>query len=190
MNILEVGGGTGRNSIYFSQRGIAVLHLDVSDAAISLLCTELANTKYQDTISAMRIDFFEAAKMLREANFDGVFSNFCMHLLSNKQRRRFIDIAVKLLKPGGVLILSLLSTADSDYCAAQEDRSRSPSPKFRTFQVRGNYQHFFDEHEARTLLQRPQLSLVELTASLELELIVRQTRKTSFWTAVAKKGEE
>lgn len=187
MKVLEVGGGTGRNSMFFASRGIDVFHLDISDVAIAVLCNELSERKLKEgEITAMRMDFFRTAEIFQEGIFDVIFANFCLHLLSIEQRVSFVSNAERLLRMDGLLILSLLSTSDGDYSRAVEGKFGREKDR-NTWRVNGYSQHFFEEDEIYGMFSQTTFRFVEFAQMNEMERIITDDRKTSFWMVVAKK---
>jgi cyclopropane fatty-acyl-phospholipid synthase-like methyltransferase len=186
-HLLEVGGGTGRNSRYFAKNGLHVTMVDISDVAISIACHEASAMRPvgpAKTIHAIHANLFTLPDFVKEETYDAVFSNFVLHLFSEEEQRRIIDISTTLLRPGGLFISSFLSTNDADYTLAMKGEFGNPTA-LRTWNIRGFSQHFFEEKEVRELLST--LHLVELRSMLETELINTKTCKTSFWMVVAQK---
>jgi len=184
MRVLEVGGGTGRNTMFFAKHGLDVMMVDISDVAVSLTCNVLAELPYADASTVIiRHDYFELLDVLKPLMLDAIFSNFCIQLIGQADREEFIHIARTLMRPDGLLILSFLSTFDDDYLLAKQGQL-GHEIDYNTWLVRGHYQHFFDEDEVRHLLRH--MEIAELKVMKEHELIISETRRTSFWFAVAK----
>jgi len=105
---LEVGCGTGTNSLWLAEQGFAVLGVDVSPLAI-----EQAEARLGGRELACR---FAACDFLAEAvpggPFELAFDRGCLHTLDEAAARaRFAEALAGLLVPGG-LWLSLIGSTE------------------------------------------------------------------------------
>lgn len=107
--VLDVGGGPGRYSIYLARQGCEVTLLDLSGVHIqqALQKTEEAGVRLK---AAIKGNALELDRLLPEKIYDAVL---CMgplyHLLEEEERRKAIEQCTARLKPGGILIASFIS---------------------------------------------------------------------------------
>lgn len=117
---LEIGCGTGDNSIWLSQESFEVVGIDVSEIAIQKATEKASKANVECTF--LRIDFL--TNRMERAPFGFAFDRGCFHSLnSDERRKRFAkNVAAHLEKDG--LWLSIVGSAD-------EERDR-PGPPRRT----------------------------------------------------------
>ena len=110
--ILDLGCGTGRNTIYLAQQGFSVYALDISKTGIKITKNKakklnLNNIEYK--ISNITDTKYE------DNSFDAII---CIFVLSHgllKDNQEAIDEIYRILKPGGMIITELMSTKDITY---------------------------------------------------------------------------
>jgi methyl halide transferase len=117
---LDIGCGTGDNSIWLSQKNFQVTGIDTSEIAIQKAIEKAS--KHNAKCTFMVIDFL--ASKIAGAPFGLAFDRGCFHSLSSEgERKRFANhVAVHLKKDG--LWLSLVGNAD--------EQRQGPGPPQRT----------------------------------------------------------
>ncbi|MGB9698732.1 MAG: class I SAM-dependent methyltransferase [Thermodesulfobacteriota bacterium] len=117
---LDIGCGTGDNSIWLAQKNFEVIGIDTSEIAIKKAIEKATNAKVKCTFKL--VDFFTSP--VAEAPFGFVFDRGCFHSLSfDEERKRFAEkVAAHLEKDG--LWLSILGNAD--------EKRLAPGPPQRT----------------------------------------------------------
>jgi SAM-dependent methyltransferase len=104
MRVLDVGCGTGIDSLALARLGIQVVAIDFSEAMIAQLRAKLAG----DTSVDARVLAIEDLGRLRGERFDGVISGFA-GLSAVDDLHNFARDAADLVRPGGRLVLHLLN---------------------------------------------------------------------------------
>lgn len=104
--LLEVGCGTGTNSIWLARQGFEVVGLDVSPKAI-----ERARSKLEPGLSCR----FEVLNFLEDdvegAPFETIFDRGCFHIFEEEtDQARFAARVAELLKPDGRWVSLIGST--------------------------------------------------------------------------------
>ncbi|WP_411678411.1 class I SAM-dependent methyltransferase [Caproicibacter sp.] len=104
--ILDIGGGPGRYSIYYTQKGCDVTLVDLSSENVKFA---LEKSKELHTgIKAVSADARDVDKIL-DGKYDHIFLMGPMyHLLREKDRIAALDSALSLLKNGGFLYISFI----------------------------------------------------------------------------------
>jgi methyl halide transferase len=117
---LDIGCGTGDNSIWLAQKQFQVTGTDVSEVAIETAKEKALKNNVKCTF--LVVDFFK--DRIEGAPFGFVFDRGCFHTFdSNKERKKFAkNVASNLDKNG--LWLSLIGSAD--------ERRQGPGPPQRT----------------------------------------------------------
>lgn len=91
-SLLEVGSGHGRDSLYFSRRGLQVTCIDVS-AGMVAACLKKGLNAFQMNVLALEF---------QDGSFDAVYSlNSMLHIPDNLLREALSQIK-RVLKPGGL----------------------------------------------------------------------------------------
>ncbi len=114
-NIVELGSGLGRDTVFFAKNSIHVEALDYSKAAIQAINIKSKKLHLNQFI---KTKLFDARKKLPYENntVDGCFSHmlYCM-ALSNYDLENLNKEVLRILKPGGINIYTVRHTDDADY---------------------------------------------------------------------------
>jgi SAM-dependent methyltransferase len=104
---LEVGCGTGTNTLWLAAHGFEALGVDVSPLAI-----DRARAKMGNAASACRFEVLDFLQDPPEGPFDFVFDRGCFHVFDAPEvRARFAALVASVLTPGG-LWLSLIGSTE------------------------------------------------------------------------------
>ena len=175
-NLLEIGGGYGRNAKYFiDYLNLNTTLFDISDNAIELAKKYTSNC-FPGLLNLVLGDVADLNSLLPKAYYDVVFHNFCLHLLCFKDRDRIYSNVSTVLKPGGIFIGSYLSVNDPD----------CPDPgsgKEVTAFIRGKDQHFFTAQEIRKELN-PFFNIEAINEGHDLEEIISEVRQTTYYYVI------
>lgn len=108
MRTLEVGAGTGTNSLWLAERGFDVLGVDLAPLAVERAMAKLDG---RDLPCRFRtLDFLVGR--LTEDPFDFLFDRGCFHVFDEpEERARFAARVAEALVPGG-LWLSLIGSTE------------------------------------------------------------------------------
>lgn len=101
MDILIPGIGYGRNTKVFIDNGINVTGIEISKTAIDLARQNgLDISIYHGSVTDMPFD---------NKLYDGIFCYALIHLLNNRERKKFIKDCYRQLKPQGYMIFTTVS---------------------------------------------------------------------------------
>ncbi len=114
-NILELGCGVARDSIFFAKNGHTVLATDGSDVVIK---QNNKKSKHQ-FVRFLVLDVQKDLGKLKQ-RFDVVYSNLSLHYFYDEQTREIIKNIHSSLKPDGVLAFSCKARDDFRTREAQE----------------------------------------------------------------------
>jgi len=114
-NILELGAGLGRDTVYFAKNLISVEALDYSKTSIKNITKKsirLNLTKF------IKPHVFDVRKKLpfKDKSIEACFSHmlYCM-ALSNTDLKNLNNEICRVLKPGGINIYTVRTNEDGDY---------------------------------------------------------------------------
>jgi methyl halide transferase len=132
---LDIGCGTGDNSIWLSQKNFQVIGIDISEIAIQKAIEKASKANVECTFIV--IDFL--TNKIEGAPFGFVFDRGCFHSLgSDEERKSFAENVAAHLEEDG-LWLSLVGSAD--------EQRQSPGPPRRTARdIVNSVEPYFEIH--------------------------------------------
>ena len=114
-HLLELGGGQGRDTLFFAREGFQVTVLDYSLAAVETVTAKAAAASLPNLITALRHDVREPLPF-GDNVFDCCYSHmlFCMALTTAELRRLSQEVQ-RVLKLGGLNVYTVRHTKDPHY---------------------------------------------------------------------------
>ena len=116
-NILELGGGQGRDSLFFAQSNFTVQVLDYSQSGVDSIAKQ---ANILGLAKRINVKIHDVRKTLpfKDESFDGCFSHmlYCM-AFTTKELKCLSNELHRVLKPGGINIYTVRHTGDADYGA-------------------------------------------------------------------------
>ena len=114
-NIIELGAGLGRDSIFFAKNNIKTKALDYSDSGIKIINNKIVKNNLSNIISTK---LFDVRKKLpfKDNSIEGCYSHmlYCIALTTNDLKKLNNEIK-RILKPGGINIYTVRHTNDGDF---------------------------------------------------------------------------
>lgn len=116
-DVLELGAGQGRDSLHFAQRGFNVQALDFADSGVLAIRAKACEARLQDSLRASAHDCREPLPFA-DNSFDACYSHmlYCMALTTAQLAALSAEV-LRVLRPGGIQVYTVRSTADPD-CGA------------------------------------------------------------------------
>jgi len=114
-NIIELGAGLGRDTIFFAQNSIKVKALDYSPFAIKIINEKASKKSLLNYVSTKVFDIRKKLP-LEDNSVEACFSHmlYCMALSS--QELEYLNREIhRILKPKGINIYTARHTGDGDY---------------------------------------------------------------------------
>ena len=144
-DILELGAGLGRDTIYFAKNNIKVNALDFSPYAIDTINKRSKKLGLDKLITAEVFDIRKDFSFIKK-NFDGCYSHmlYCMALTESDVASLNKKVSLKL-KEGGINIYTVRNTLDGDFQKGLhigED----------LYEMNGFIVHFFSDEKIKKLL--------------------------------------
>ncbi|MGI8405871.1 MAG: methyltransferase domain-containing protein [Thermomicrobiales bacterium] len=152
--ILELGGGHGRDTLFFARRGFRVTVLDYSAPGMASITDKAKARGYVQTVTAMTHDVRQPLS-LPNASVDGCYSHmlFCMAMTTQEIEALMREVW-RVLRPGGLHVYTVRHTGDPHYGVGihhSEDR----------YETGGFEVHFFNREMIDHLTQGFELLGVE-----------------------------
>lgn len=132
--LLDLGCGNGRDSIYFASLGLHVTGVDASDVAIAELGTKYQNN---ENVCFLCADFV-SAPIIYARQYDYCYSRFSIHAINDEQENALISNVYKSLKDEGKCFIEVRSIND-ELCGKGEKVGRNSyiyEGHFRRFVVK------------------------------------------------------
>jgi SAM-dependent methyltransferase len=116
-DLLELGAGQGRDSLHFARSGLRVEALDFAASGVATIREKARAAGLEHLLAAAEHDCAEALPY-PEASFDACYSHmlYCMALSTPRLEALSAEV-LRVLRPGGLQIYTVRSTADPD-CGA------------------------------------------------------------------------
>ena len=132
---LDIGCGTGNNSIWLSQNKFDVIGIDTSEIAIQKALEEASKTNVKCTFIVS--DFL--TNKIEGAPFGFAFDRGCFHALNSDEERKIFaeNVAAHLVNDG--LWLSIVGNAD-------EKRDRPGPPQLTARDIVNSVESYFEIH--------------------------------------------
>lgn len=109
-NLLELGCGNGRDSIYFHHLGMNITAIDASDKVIDIL-----KENYKEKNICFICDDFVCSTVIFAGQYDYVYSRFSLHAINEEQETEVINNVYKVLKNKGKFFVEVRSIHDDLY---------------------------------------------------------------------------
>jgi SAM-dependent methyltransferase len=132
-SLLEVGAGTGHDSLYFQEQGLHVLCTDLSPAMIDLCRAKNLNARVADFLGLG----------VPPASFDAVYALNCLLHVPTPDLPRVLEAIGEVLVPGGLFYASTWGGADEEGPMRDDHH---PVPRFFAFRS--------DERMSQALAER------------------------------------
>ena len=144
-NILELGAGLGRDTIYFAKNNIKVYALDFSPCAIDTIIKKSKKLGLDKLITAEVFDIRKDFSFI-EKNFDCCYSHmlYCMALTESDLEELNKKIHLKL-KGDGINIYTVRNTSDGDF-------KKGSHLGENLYEMNGFIVHFFSDEKIKKLL--------------------------------------
>ena len=127
-NLLELGCGNGRDSLFFDSVGLNVTAIDASERAVR-------NLEKKETDACFICDDFVTATALFVGQYDYVYSRFSLHAINAEQEDEVIKNVYNVLKKGGLFFIETRSINDELFGLGErvDDNSYFYQGHFRRF---------------------------------------------------------
>ena len=144
-NIIELGAGLGRDSIFFAKNNIKIQALDYSSSGIKIINHKIKKDNLSNYISTKLFDVREKLPF-KDNSVDACYSHmlYCM-ALTTKDLEKLNNEIHRILKPNGLNIYTVRHTNDGDYKNGKhigED----------LYENDGFIVHYFSEEKVNSLL--------------------------------------
>lgn len=142
---IEMGCGKGRNVIFFAQDGIKMTGFDFVESAV-IEANKRAKQADVENITEFMVHDATLGWPFEDAEFDFAIDNFASSDIENVEGRKFVrDEMVRVVKPGGYIYVSALSSEDK--LAKMELIEELKEPDAYRYKAGGKFEKAFSEQE-------------------------------------------
>lgn len=152
-DLVELGCGNGRDSLYFAKKGLSVTGIDASEVAIN----ELQKKNLLDNCIFI-CDDFVSAESIYQIQYDYCYSRFTLHAINAHQETQILKKAYDMLKENGYLFIEARSVNDKKYGAGQ-------AVERNAFLCDGHYRRFIVLTELLSKLEEIGFTIIESAES-------------------------
>ena len=170
--LLDLGCGTGRDSLYFAHKGLKVTAADWSQSGLDQL-QKLAEKRKVANLGVIQQDISKLT--FKPNSFDVIYAHLSLHYFDDKITREIFGKLHNVLKKDGLLFVKCKSTDDMLYGQGREIEKNM-------YERENHVRHFFDKDYMTALLAKFQIIKVRKSSS------VYHSYKSSFIEAIAKKS--
>ena len=144
-NVIELGAGLGRDSIYLGKNSINLTALDYSENGLKILDQKIKNENLSSLISTLKFDIRDNLPF-ENNSIDACYSHmlYCMAFTFDELIKLNNEIK-RVLKPGGLNIYTARNTDDGDY---KKGVHRGED----LYEIDGFIIHFFSEKTIQNLM--------------------------------------
>jgi SAM-dependent methyltransferase len=114
-DVLELGAGQGRDSLFFARKGFRVTALDFSESGVAAIRDKARSEGLEDRVRPVVHDCCRPLPF-PDASFDACYSHmlYCM-ALSTPELEGLSREVRRVLRPGGLQVYTVRTVADPDY---------------------------------------------------------------------------
>lgn len=152
-NLVELGCGNGRDSLYFAKNGLNVTGIDASQIAIDKL-----RENHSMDHCVFICDDFVSVESIYQIQYDYCYSRFTLHAINERQETQILKKAYDMLKENGYLFIEARSIKDKKYGVGQAVEKNA-------FICDGHYRRFIDLAELLLKLKDIGFSIIESAES-------------------------
>jgi len=111
--IIELGGGTGEDALYFLQKGHSMVVLDISEFALKIAQEKAQKAGYEKQIVTKMVDFGLHQLPIKNNSVDVVYSRISLHYFDSAHTIKLFQDIYQMLKPGEKAYLTFKSPQDT-----------------------------------------------------------------------------
>jgi ubiquinone/menaquinone biosynthesis C-methylase UbiE len=108
--VLDLGGGTGADALFFLKKGHRVILVDISNYALKLASEKASGSGF--SLDTRRADIGEGPIPLGDDSIDIVYSRLTLHYFNRQQTVNIIREVMRVMKVGGKAFITIKSPKD------------------------------------------------------------------------------
>jgi len=126
--ILDLGGGTGADMIYFLQKGHSGTLVDISELALQRAQESATKLNLENNLTTEQIDLIESNLPFADNSFDIVYSRLTLHYLLPERAIDIFREIKRILKENGKAFITIKSQNDKKEMEFLRQNSQEVAP--------------------------------------------------------------
>jgi len=126
--ILDLGGGTGADMIYFLQKGHSGTLVDISELALQRAQDSATKLNHENNLTTEQIDLIESNLPFADNSFDIVYSRLTLHYLLPERAIDIFREIKRILKENGKAFITIKSQNDKKEMEFLRQNSQEVAP--------------------------------------------------------------
>lgn len=167
--VIDLGCGTGNNSLYLVEKGKNIIACDYSDVAIKIV------KKYLPQVQTYQFDMTDGLPFENEFT-DLIIADLCLHYFSIHDTKKILDELKRVLTSKGYLLFRVNSVNDINHGAMQGIELEK-----HYFEVEKMRKRFFDKEDLLELFKDWDI------VDLKEDIMMRYSKPKTLWKGVVKK---
>ena len=110
--VLDLGCGTGNDTLYFTERGFKVIACDYSEFALDKIKQDIQGVETKQIDISQTLPF-------EDKTFDLIIADLSLHYFDEQTTKKIMQEIKRILRPSGNLLARVNSTADINHGAGQ-----------------------------------------------------------------------
>lgn len=140
--VLDLGCGSGNDTLYLIERGFKVLSCDYSEIALNKVKQEIPNSKTIQLDISQKMPF-------KNSSFDLIIADLSLHYFDEITTFNIMEELKNILTTGGYLLARVNSTADINHGAGQGEKIEE-----NFYYVEGYNKRFFTIDDANKFFSK------------------------------------
>ena len=149
--MVDLGGGSGADAVYFLKQGHSVVVLDISAYALEVAKRRAKDAGLADKLIAKQADFGLHKLPLKDNSVDVAYSRISLNYFPQDQTTVIFNDINRMLKPGGKAYLTLKSPLDKKEMEFIKNTSVEYEPN--VFIQNGQLRSRFTDDQLKTMLK-------------------------------------
>jgi ubiquinone/menaquinone biosynthesis C-methylase UbiE len=158
--IVELGGGTGADAVYFLQNGHSVVILDISDFALKVAQDRAKEHNLQGKLAVKKVDFGLHQLPIKDGSVDIAYSRISLHYFEASHTVKLFQDIYKMLKPNGKAFLTFKSPDNKEEMEYLENVAVEFEPN--VYIENGQLRSRFTSEQLKTMLDQAGISNFEV----------------------------
>jgi ubiquinone/menaquinone biosynthesis C-methylase UbiE len=112
--VVEIGGGTGEDALYFLKQGHRLIFFEISPEALRVTKDRVKESNLSANIVFRQLDYGLERLPVKDSSVDVVYSRISLQYFDREHTIRIFRDIYRILKPGGQAFLSFKSPEDKE----------------------------------------------------------------------------
>jgi SAM-dependent methyltransferase len=183
VTVLDLGSGTGRNSLYYAQQGAKVTGYEISATALAMAEKSARHAELPVTFEKRDIG---VAFQLPSASFDIVLDVTSSNSLNDDERKIYVKEVTRVLKSGGYLFVRALSLEGDPHAKKLVEQYPAGNPDTYKHPDLGIIEKVFSR-QTFTDTYAPYFKIALLERISHYPLVAGRRYKRQYWIAYLEK---